>query len=368
VLGTAVLVCSVEAAVAHRGVALTPTDARCWRITAGLLDRHAAESGLLCLGDSLVKFGVYPRAIERLTGRPAYNLAVNMGPTPLTYFFLRRALERGARPSAVLIDSGDFCLPKGPAWGTAALRYSWADALTLAETAELCSSARDHCLFARIALEKALPSLSWRHPIRAAVVAALGGTETTLRTVNLTLARNLMVNAGAQVNDNSSYRPEEPDPPPGVAGGGTFTPDPVNVFYLRRAFRLAKERGVTVYWLVPPVHPHHQALLHHYGDEDRMTRFIRRVHARHPEVVVVDGRGTGFGGRLFLDPAHLNRDGALAYTASLADLLTRDSSVPFPPGTWLTLAGPGAAPAGVPFEDTARSREIARAADAATRR
>jgi len=59
---------------------------------------------VLCFGDSQMKFGIAPHVVAARTGRPAYNLAIVGGQPPASYFLLRRALEAGARPSAVLFD------------------------------------------------------------------------------------------------------------------------------------------------------------------------------------------------------------------------------------------------------------------------
>ncbi len=60
---------------------------------------------ILCLGDSLVKHGVVPRVLEERLGRKSLNAACMGGVTPLTYYLLKRSIDRGTRPSALLIDA-----------------------------------------------------------------------------------------------------------------------------------------------------------------------------------------------------------------------------------------------------------------------
>ena len=86
-----------------------------WKQTVRAIGREARGCEVLCFGDSLVKYGVVPRVLEARLGRRAYNLAVANGQAPTAYFLLRRALEAGARPAAVLID-GELLADDRPAW------------------------------------------------------------------------------------------------------------------------------------------------------------------------------------------------------------------------------------------------------------
>src|SRR5262249_14227393 len=65
--------------------------------------RTLDDCQVLCLGDSQVKFGIDPWTIEGGSGFRARNLAIASSPTPTSYLLLRRALDAGARPSAILV-------------------------------------------------------------------------------------------------------------------------------------------------------------------------------------------------------------------------------------------------------------------------
>jgi hypothetical protein len=64
-----------------------------------------------------------------------------------------------------------------------------------------------------------------------------------------------------------------------------------------------------------------QVLWDHSGNEALFNRFIRATAARHPNLVVLDACRSGFPANLFWDVTHLDRDGALALSALIADFL-----------------------------------------------
>src|SRR4051812_42261979 len=104
-MGMIVVVATVELLV-HRveDRHFTTNAALSWAYGGRAADRKAAGRDVLCFGDSMVKFGVAPRVLEDRLGTKAYNLALYAGSPTASYFLLRRALEAGARPSAILVD------------------------------------------------------------------------------------------------------------------------------------------------------------------------------------------------------------------------------------------------------------------------
>jgi hypothetical protein len=83
-----VTVVAIEKYEVRRGCALSGCLASARETTAKELKREyasvargqAREPEILCFGDSLIKLGVFPKVIERVSGRPAYNLAIASGP------------------------------------------------------------------------------------------------------------------------------------------------------------------------------------------------------------------------------------------------------------------------------------------------
>ena len=120
-----------------------------------------------------------------------------------------------------------------------------------------------------------------------------------------------------------------------------------------------------VYWLLPPVSPGTQAHWEHSGDESLYLGFIRSIQARYLDLVVIDGRHSGYDRSVFIDSVHLDRNGATGLSVGLANVLTRPG---VKAGTrWVRLPTYLNPPADVPIEDVAQS-QIALRADRSRRR
>jgi hypothetical protein len=317
------IVAAVEGAAARRGDAHASLHAASWRFSAEAVKRGAADKPVLCFGDSMVKHGIHPRILQEFTGLPAYNFAIANGPPPTTYYLLRRAFERGARPALVVMDAE--ILADGPLSPTRP--FPWSYLLTWRETVDLAASARSLDLFATVALHKLAPTLRDRPEIRVEILAALKGEAPPHAGQRPGFARNWALNLGAQANAKNRYIPELPDPPTGRVAG-TWSPDPTNRLYLERTFDLAARRGVVVAWLLPPFHPHTQAHLRYRGEADLHVQFVRDLLARHPNVFAIDGRNAGYSSDVFFDACHLDLDGASALSAALASVLLRRAARP----------------------------------------
>ena len=97
--------------------------------------------------------------------------------------------------------------------------------------------------------------------------------------------------------------------------------DPLSEYYIHKFLDLAGSRGIPAFWLVTPVAPEVQAHRDELAMEEPYTRFIDGIVARHAGVVVVDGRRSHYGAEAFVDTIHLNRDGAVALTDDLAEII-----------------------------------------------
>ena len=113
-LGMLVLVAAVETHLARHELDITNPGAAILRYASRAARRKAANCEILCLGDSLIKFGIVPGVIEERLGRRTYNLAVVGGQAPGSYFLLRQALAAGAHPSALLVDFKPNFLAEDP--------------------------------------------------------------------------------------------------------------------------------------------------------------------------------------------------------------------------------------------------------------
>jgi hypothetical protein len=344
-----------------------------WRTTGRAASgKEVRRSEVLCFGDSLVKHGIYPPILEVSLGRPVFNLAIPAAPPPASYFLLRRALEAGAKPKALIFDAHAMLLPFRP--GVTA--EHWPELLTARELVELSWVARDPKLFTRAALEIALPSAKNGHAIRAQVLASLRGQESPWAGVYPVLLRNWRVNRGALVPPPS--RPpyavgvSEADAadPPKASSTAAWSADRTNTAFVRKFLESAAARGILVFWLLPPTSPAHLARTERNGIDARYAAFVRETQARFPNVVVVDGRRAGYRRDVFSDQIHLDRRGASALSEAVASFIgPRLAGIgPSHAPRWVELPPYGVRPEGVTLEDVEQSMAASRASGDRLRR
>jgi hypothetical protein len=348
------LVATVEAFVARDVLDFSDPVSLSWRMAAEDARDVAPGRPILCVGDSLVKHGLIPRVIASRSGRGAVNLAVAQGPAPATFFLLRRALEAGARPSAVVVDFKPSVLAGGPRYN---VRY-WQEILAPRECLELARSARGASLLAEVALGRLLPSFRARHEVRSNLLAALRGESDPLGGINRTCRRNWTLNDGANVAARNPAFAGEVGPDDAKRYlTHAFRCHRVNAEYIGRLLALAGSRGIRVYWLLPPLAPRLQDRRERDGAEAGYVRFVRSLQARHPSVTVLDARHAGYDHTLFVDASHLDGRGAYTLSRDVADALRRDLSGPVATGPrWIDLPAYRDCPAEVALEDVEQSR------------
>ncbi len=317
VLGMLALVALVESSLSGHRLDLVGPAAEDWRSAARAAETRTAGRDVLCFGDSLVKYGVLPRVIEARSGLKSYNLATAGGTMPSAYFLLRRAFDSGARPRAIIADFAALMLPDPDPPAPA----NYAELATLGDCLDLAWGAHDAGFFGSLALAKLVPSYRWRFEIRGAVRASLLGRFVPSRP-GTEILRQLWAEAlGAQPMPEMPPRP----PTPRVLVDGCSPPawsiEPRNRRYLDRFLGLADRRGVTVFWLIPPLGPEVHARRAEVGADDAYARFARDRAAEHRSVVVVDARRSGYDDSVHIDHMHLDRRGARVLSADLAALL-----------------------------------------------
>jgi lysophospholipase L1-like esterase len=353
-LGMLGLVLAVELFVAGHPLHFRSPAGWVWR-TAGEEARRAAPGcEVLCFGDSLVKCGVAPRVLAARSGLRAYNLALSGGTAPASYFLLRRALEAGARPAAVLVDFDALTLAFAPE----ICAHVWPELLDLRDGWDLARVARDGHFSATLLLS-ALPSVRCRGDVRASVLSAFRGEVPSTLFASPAYRRNAEANLGAIIN------PDAPRSGGGFAmtspaAGPGWRPHPVNVVFVRRFLRLAAAHGVPVFWLVPPSRPGAQAPAARASRDAAYDRFIGPLLAEFPALTLVDGRRAGYEARAFFDAVHLNRRGAASLSAALSDLLAGGSPGPGGP-RHVALPAYRERPVAAALEDLDQSCEVAAA-------
>ncbi len=113
--------------------------------------------------------------------------------------------------------------------------------------------------------------------------------------------------------------------------------DPVNWQYLRRFLDLAAAPRIPIFWLLPPFHPGQQAQIEFWGEDAVFQKFVHAMQDRSPNIVVIDGRHSGYDRTAFIDEVHLNAEGATAYTAGLAEVLARHGTGGSAEARWVKL-------------------------------
>lgn len=356
-LGMIGLALLVETFVAGHPIEFSDPVSLNWRLSAEDARERAPGAEILCVGDSLVKHSVIPGVVEARIGRKTSNLAAARGPSPITYFLLRRALEAGAKPSAVVLNFKPGVLVGSPRYN---LRY-FQEVLTPGECLDLVKTGGGGSLLTELAIGRALPSFRSRHEIRGAITAAFRGEDNPLRLTNQICQRNWRVNDGANVAARNPAFTGEVD----AAQHKTLLSDRwychrVNQAYVRKILDLTAERRIPVYWILPPLSPQLQARRESSGAEAGYLAFVRAFEARYPHIRIVDGRHAGYGPDVFVDATHLDGQGAHTLSVDLAEILARDLAAPSKAARWSKLPDYRALPAATPLEDVEQSRRVVR--------
>ena len=335
-IGMLALVVGVERFVADHPFGFMGDPQRlAWRMSERAIRGEAARAEVLCLGDSLVKFGILPRVLEAGLGRSAYNLAIPGAQPAASYFLFRRALTSGARPRAVVVDFYSKVLAAAPRIN----RCFWPDLLSFGELLELSCQARDIRLFNESAVGWLLPSFRDRGEIRRAVLATVKGEGRQLRDTLSANLRNGLANRGATVAPVVLPSPVDYETGSRIdpSRQRRWAPARPNAEFVRRFLDLARDHGIPVFWVLPPTSPRWQERIERRGEEAAYLRFVRGTRARAPNVVILDGRHTGYGRELFCDPVHLNRAGASAFTADVASAIALHLAGSGPRDSWVAL-------------------------------
>lgn len=354
-VGMVALLILCESCLARHALDLMHDVPFSWRWGAEMATREAPRSEILCFGDSLVKCGVAPRVVADRTGRTMWNLAVTGGRPACSYFLLRRALDAGARPVALVID-GDL-LYANPF----EMPYLWPQLATPLEAIEMAWVGKNPRFFARYGLAWLLPSVRGRYEIRTTLLAAVQGQTTRLRSDSELADRNWMANRGTSIAPPSvqlsslAAQPFDASPA-AVPVPGHWSCHPVNRIYLDKFLDLAASRGIPVFWVFPP----HYRMLEAYFDRPNWSglqrRFVRERVDRYPNLVVIDGLHANYDRTVVMDVSHLNQRGAVAYSIALGNvLLDRLAAGSLRSSRWIELPAFAEPPPEAPVENMAQS-------------
>jgi hypothetical protein len=353
-LGLLILVAGIERFLTIHEGDFDPDVVWDWKISARAARRKAPGQEILCFGDSTAKLAVQPGVIKAKVGRSTYNLAIAGGQPPSAYFLLRRALEAGARPAAVVMECNVALLREGPEHN----ERRWPELVSPLECMALARQARDARFVGTLALGMLLPSFRDRNDIRAHVKRVIQGREDLLYLESLAFRRNWRRNSGAQLFARKLMERDMEVPAGTVFPHEAWRCHPVNASFLRRFLRLAADRGIPVFWLLPPVTPGLQHRLELQGFDQSFTTLVRRLAGQYPNITVVDGRRAGYPLSVFFDALHIHRHGAEVLSSDLAEILDRCLKQGPPPGRWVNLPRYRELPKRLDLEDINRSRVV----------
>jgi hypothetical protein len=317
-IGMLLLLAVVESYVERHNLDYTRTDYWDWRLSGHNARTRSRDCQVLCFGTSRIQQAIVPKVIEHQSGLKTWNLAMCWGQAPAAYFLLKRALDAGARPSSILVEYHPTALSDAPSGA----RGFWPELLNLGETLDLAWSARDATLFAATALGHNVPTIKNRSLIRDRIVSALQGGIANPWAANLTSIRNRNFNRGAFVMPKvGGFRGKVGDQYRDAFFGKSWWCAPVNASYIRRLLALASSKNIQVYWLLPPFAPELQEKRERANNVALYETFVRGWMAEFPNLTVLDAENSGYEPNVFFDAAHLDRQGALALSASVGEFL-----------------------------------------------
>ncbi len=267
-------------------------------------------SAVLCLGDSQVKLGIDAVELGRRLGVSAYNLAVHAGQPAASEALLRRALDAGASPRAVVLGFHPAVL----AYEARTNARQWPEILGARSWLALAIEARDARLAALGVLGSAFPSCRSRLEIRRDVLAALrGSVDPALAEVARGRAERANRRGSVVAAPDPSFR-DRREPDIRAASASWWTPQRENLAALRRLLALAESRGIAVWWVTPALSPGERDRGNRSGVTAAYRRLLDRLQAEFPALIVLDSSGLELDGSVFRDPLHLDGRGALALT------------------------------------------------------
>ena len=331
-LGMLVLVASVEGFVTRHELDTVPPEEWQYLLARQAATRQARGCDLLILGDSQAKMGVLPKVVGARSRLRSYNLAITGAQTPASYDVLRRALDGGAHPSAVLVDFHQFLLAIPPHASRAKLPFL----LGYGAVLRLGWDSRDLTLLADLLAQRALPSFRCRWMLRSWVLSANDGQTNRNRLLMPEALGHWARNDGAWVMSSMTDQAGDGVAQQRLAYRPGWTPDRVNADYVRRFLQLSEANSVAVYWLIPPIHPALQAANEASGFDEKYVAFVRKMQQRFPGLTVIDGRHAGYDPAVFVNPDHLGREGAFALSQDLGDMFRRFGHVR-PSSRWVAL-------------------------------
>jgi hypothetical protein len=350
-LGALAIIIAVEYAIDRQKMASLNGSQWSYEIARRQADSGDPNCDVAFFGDSVLKQGLAPTVIEAKAGLRGYNFALAGGQPPGDYFLLRRALESGIRPRAIVVDYFPSFMARDPDFNV----ENWPFVATPADCLEMARLTRDPTFFADLSLREFLPSIKTRNSIRANLLAALNGSFPMIANEIVSAKRNWAVNRGAEIV--ASLPPQAVSLELWMLGYfPNFTCTQTNRTYIKKFLELASRHEIPVFWILPPYKPELQARCEQSGIDATHEAFVRTFQAHYPGLYVIDGRRAGYDPRVFTDFHHLNREGAAIFSAAVGELLRHHRDAPASTPRWLKLADYQPLATKLPLESMDESR------------
>jgi hypothetical protein len=366
-LGMIALVVCAEASIMAHDFDFTTLVASNWRSEGRTPSKVAASNEILCFGDSMLKFGLQPRILSDRVGKSSYNMALYCGSAASSYYMLKRSFDAGARPVAVVVDFQPELLMCD---SMSVLSRVYPELLTFPEIVELCWKARDADRLAEFFVAKVLASARKRYEIRASVMAAIKGQSVSVKEKLLAARRNWKVNRGAEVlPPNPYYQGDVPETGayPAMFWTPWFVTQP-SAQYVPGFLELAASHNVPVFWVLQPNAAVVDQRREQVGYNAQYESYVRACQAKFSNLVVIDGRHVNYPHQIFTDPVHLDRNGAVAFSLGVAEILRAHLIEHRREPRWVALPDHRGEVAAYSLEDNAESGLALQAEKATTRR
>ena len=321
-LGALALISAVETWIDRRGDRLMSPDQWIFRTTEKKAPTLAQGRDVLIFGDSMAKLSLAPRRFEMSAGLKAYNFSLSGSQAINSFHMLRKTLDAGAKPRFILVDFHP------PLLGASHWHVVENDPYQFRylETLEIAWRARDATFLGSMLARQLLPSVRGRESIRAVILAQFdGSTPKDWAFHSGVLLRNHSANEGAQIHPVAPLAPVDLE---AYAKGnfGRWDVQPVQDHYVGRFLDLARDRGIAVAWVLPPLLPELRAKFENDEFAESWQSYIDSWLERAPNLFVIDGMQSDYPESAFMDPNHLSIEGATVFSDDVAALLTQPKS------------------------------------------
>lgn len=278
-------------------------------------------SKILCFGDSLIKMGVSPAILENVLNQPVCNLAVPGSRPSSSFFILRRVLQTGAAPQALLVDFESGILRDDPCVAV----HESAEFFGLRDCLDLAVVTKRFDYVSSLIAAVTLPSYRHNYTIRSTLLKAFRlGAGIDRRSID-EYVLNWQNNKGQTLPPYSSHSEIEANNrivwKEIIAKRVPWYCQSFNRVYLEKFIELANTHGITVYWLLPPMHPSAQQELEKSGVDSAYCKLAEDMLKRYPNLRIVDARHAHYGSTNFTGGCHLNRYGSMVFSLGLSKLL-----------------------------------------------